>query len=381
VHRLSLPKVVFCFTLVALVLSPSTLSARALPPPYVPAVVAGQFAQYKVLKDSCQSSIPGLCQQFETSLNDTTYAAVQVVEVSGPAITLELISIYKNGTGAHQGAVVNVATGTSNVTAFTLSTSDYFVLAGNLQAPEQLWNTPAAPTFNTTSNTVVLGEMRTVNHLNISMSSSYYGSVYSVSQVSEFDKSSGFLVDINFSVSSTGSFATKFDFEIGMVDNNVWRTSYIPDFDLSADPTSVSVVGNASATSTVTLHRLHGFSATVNLSATTSANDVSCSLSAHSLPMGGPDTSTLSCTGSAGTYTIIVEGNGGYSVHNASITVTVSAIPLFAQLIGVLSMPLVYGGIGVAAVVTALASFLFLRRKPRAAVVAPGVTSTPTTQA
>ncbi len=73
--------------------------------------MAGQFAQYKVLKDSCQSSIPGLCQQFETSLNDTTYAAVQVVEVSGPAITLELISIYKNGTGAHQGAVVNVANG------------------------------------------------------------------------------------------------------------------------------------------------------------------------------------------------------------------------------------------------------------------------------
>jgi hypothetical protein len=300
-----------------------------------------------------------------------------VVGVSGPAITLELISIYKNGTGAHAGALVNVATGTSNVTAFSLGRmGDYFVLAGNLQAGDHVWDTASAPRFNTTSSEIVLGGMRTVNHLNVSMSGSSYGMAFSGFVVSDFDQSSGFIIDIRFSVSSTGNYATRLDFTIGMVANNIWGTAYLPDFDLSTDPPSVNAVGNTSATSTVTLHRLHGFSATVHLSATTSSSDVSCSLSSYSLPMGGSDTSTLSCTGSPGTYAVTVEGNGGYSVHNASITVTVSAIPLFAQLIGILSMPLVYGGIGVAAVVTALGSFLFLRRKPRASAVTPGDAST-----
>jgi len=63
-------------------------------------------------------------------------------------------------------------------------------------------------------------------------------------------------------------------------------------------------------------------------------------------------------------------------VHNASITVAVSATPLFAQLISILSTPLVYGGIGLAAVLAVLMSFLVLRRKPRATVVTPGDAST-----
>ncbi len=379
-RRSNLSNVVFCVTLVALVLSPSILSTRAVPA-YLPAVMPGQFTQYKVLKDSCKSSIPQICQSFRTSLNDTTYAATQIVGVSGPSVTLQLITIYKNGTGAHMGGLVNVATGASNITAFSTSTRDYFVLAGSLEAPDQIWNTLSAPTLNKTVNEIVLGSPRNVNFLNYSVPGSYLGFSYVESVGLAFDRSSGFLIDINSSVRTTITGILALDFAIGMVDNNVWRSAYLPDFDLSASPTSVNVAANISGNSTITLHRLYGFTGTVDLSTTTSASELSCSVAPSSLPMGGSDTSTLSCGGSPGTYTVRVEGNGGYSVHNASITVTVSAIPLFAQLIGILSMPLVYGGIAVAAVVTALASFLFLRRKPRAAVVAPGVTSTPTTQA
>ena len=341
----------------------------------------GQFTQYKVLKDSCKSSIPQFCQSFGTSLNDTTYAATQIVGVSGPSVTLQLITIYKNGTGAHAGGLVNVATGASNITAFSTSTRDYFVLAGSLEAPDQIWNTLSAPTLNKTVNEIVLGSPRNVNFLNYSVPGSYLGFSYVESVGLAFDRSSGFLIDINSSVRTTITGILALDFAIGMVDNNVWRSAYLPDFDLSASPTSVNVAANTSGNSTITLHRLYGFTGTVNLSTATSASGLSCSVSPSNLPMGGSDTSTLSCRGSPGTYAVTVEGNGGYSVHNASITVTVHAIPLFAQLIGILSMPLVYGGIGVAAVVTALASFLFLRRKPRAAVVAPSVTPTPTTQA
>jgi len=379
VRRSNLSNVVFCVTLVALVLSPSILSTRAVTA-YLPAVTPGQFAQYKVLKDSCHSSIPQICQSLATSLNDTTYAAVQVVGVSGPTVILELISIFKNGTGSHEAAIVNVATGTSNVTIFFQSVSDYFLLAGGLQAPDHIWNTTSARTLTTTSNEVILGEMRTVNFLNFSMSGSQYGTTYSGPASFAFDQSSGLLIDFNINLSTTGTSTTMLNLAIRMVDNNVWRSAYLPDFNLSADPTSVNAAANISGNSTITLHRLYGFTGTVNLSTAKSASGLSCSVSPSNLPMGGSDTSTLSCRGSPGSYTVRVEGNGGYSVHNTSITFTVSAAPISPQPVSILSMPLFYGGIGVAAVAATLVAF-FLRRKPAVVAVAPVETSPSVSQA
>src|SRR5712691_4084260 len=154
--------VVLCFILALLVASHSILSAHAATV-YVPnAMLPGEFAQYKVLKNTCQSSIPQVCQALKISLNDTTYAAIRVVGVSGTAVTLQLISIYKNGTGSQEGALVDVATGSSNITAFGQLSGDYFVLATNLQAGNQLWSNPS-PTFNTTHIETVVGAMRSVN--------------------------------------------------------------------------------------------------------------------------------------------------------------------------------------------------------------------------
>jgi hypothetical protein len=301
-----------------------------------------------------------------------------VVGKSGPAVTLQLLSIFKNGTAAHQGAIVNVETGTSNVTAFSRSVSDYFLLAGNLQFPDQIWNTPSAPSINRTSSEIVLGKMRTVNFLNFSVSGSAYLTVYSGPAGFAFDQSSGFLIGFSLKLRTTGTSTTDLDLSIGMVDNNVWGNAHIPDFGLSANPINVNTAGNASGNSTITLHRLYSFSATVKLSDTASASGISCSFSANSLQNGGSDTSTLSCRGSPGTYTVRVEGNGGYSVHNTSITFTVSAAPSSPQPASILSMPLFYGGIGVAAVIVVLVSF-FLRRKPSGALIASSDASSPTT--
>jgi hypothetical protein len=329
-----------------------------------------------VLKDSCQSLIPQVCAALGTSLNDTTYAAVQVVGVSGPAVTLQFLSIFKNGTGAHRGALVSVATGASNVTAFSLGSNDYFLLAGGLAAPDQIWNTVSAPKFNKTINEMVLGSSRNVNFLNYSAPSSYLGVPFLESLGFAFDQSTGFLIDVNVSLRTIIPGTVKLDFEIAMVDNNVWGNAHVPDFSLSADPTSVNIAGNASGNSTITLHRLYGFSATVSLTAPASASGISCSLSPSSLPMGGSDKSSLLCRSSSGTYTVRVEGNGGYSTHRTSITVTVKAGPLPSQPASSLSMPLVYGGIAVAAVVAALVAF-FLRRKPGRAGFLPSDGSPP----
>jgi hypothetical protein len=355
------------------------LSVRAVTT-YLPAVIPGQFAQYSVLKDSCHSSILQVCQSFGSSLNDTTYAAAEVVGVSGTSVTLQLVSTYKNGTGTHAGGLVDVATGASNITAFTTGTKDYFVLAGGLHAPYRIWDISSAPTFNNTFNEMVLGSQRNVNFLNYSVPGFYLGFSYLQSIHLAFDQSSGFLTYVNSSVTSSIPGLLELDVAIGMVDNNIWGNAHMQDFDLSVEPISVNAAGNAFGNSTISLHRLYGFSATVKLSAAASTSGISCSLSPNNLPMGGSDTSKLSCRGSPGTYSVTVVGNGGYSVHNASITFTVSAVPTTNQPANSLPMPLVYGGIGVAAAVVTLLALLFLRRKPRGTAVVAADASVPAFQ-
>src|SRR5438093_8462845 len=376
----------FCLTLLALVLSSSILSAHAVTS-YLPAVTPGQLVQYGVLYDKCQSTDPSVCESMGSSLNNTRYAALQVIAVSGPAVTLQLITIYKNGTGSREGAIVDVATGSSNVTSLAGGApGDYFVLAGNLQVSDTIWDDPSAPTFNSTSPETVLGSPRSVNFLNYSSSFSSYESSFSTSSGFAFDRVSGVLIEVSFSITTTGYAGdTQINFALGMVDNNICGTANLPDFGLSADPTTVNIVGSATGTSTISLTRSPGFSATVKLTATPSSSSVTCSLSTDSLAMGGSDTSTLSCAGPSGTYTVTIEGNGEYSVHDTSVTVSrtsnTNPAPTTTQPASSLPMPVVYGGIGVAAVVAALVAFLFLRRRPNGAVVAPGEPQAPPTQA
>ena len=378
-HRSSPPNAIFCIALLALVLS-STISTQAVSQAYLPAVMQGQFAQYKALKYSCQSSFPQLCQSFEASLNETIYDAVQIGGVSGSSVSLQRTSIYKNGTGAHTGGLVNVETGSSNITAFSLGKSDYFLLAGGLAAPNPIWNTVVAPILNKTTSEMIVGSMRNVNLLNYTLPGSYLGVGYLQSFNFTFDQSSGFLIEINSYLRTNTAGVLELGFGIGMVDNNVWGNAHIPDFDLSANPRSVNIATSASGSSTITLHRLYGFSATVRLSATSSASGISCSFATNTLSMGGSDTSTISCRGSPGIYIVTVEGDGGYSVHNASIPFTVRSVPTTTQPASNLSTPLIYGGIGLAAIIVALAALLFFRRKPSRTIVVSGDASTPAVQ-
>jgi hypothetical protein len=295
-------------------------------------------------------------------------------------VSLQLISVYKNGTGGHVGGLVNVATGASNITAFSLGANDYFVLAGGLATHDQIWNNLSAPILNKTISEMVVGSLRKVNLLNYTVPGYYMGVGYLQSFNFTFDQSSGFLIDINSYLRTNTAGILELDFGIGMVDNNVWGNAHVPDFDLSANPPSVNNAANASGNSTITLHRLYSFSATVRLSATSSASGISCSFAANTLSKGGSDTSTLSCRGSPGIYTVTIEGDGGYSVHNASVTFTVRAVPTTTQPASNLPMTLIYGGIGLAAVIVALAALLFFRRKPSSAIVASGDASTPAVQ-
>ena len=152
--------------LITVVISPSVLPSHGATS-YVPAVTPGQLAQYKLLYHNCQPVGSPLCLLDTTGLEDFDWGALRVVQVSGTSVTLSQIAVYKNGTATQNGALVDVDTGTSNVTSFATGTlTNYFVLAGNLQAPDPVWNTNSAPTLNETVTRHVLGAPREVNLLN-----------------------------------------------------------------------------------------------------------------------------------------------------------------------------------------------------------------------
>src|SRR5881409_95099 len=121
------------FLLVALVLSPVIIPARAVGA-YTPGVTVGQWARYRVLYNICEPPGSPLCMSdIGIGLNDVDYAELHVVKVEGGGVTLDLVSAYTNGTVKHEGALVDVATGAANITGPSPSPGNYFALAGGLQ--------------------------------------------------------------------------------------------------------------------------------------------------------------------------------------------------------------------------------------------------------
>src|SRR3989475_9877092 len=146
--RVHLPLLLALF-IAALVLSPTILPARGVIG-YTPGVTGGQRALSKQLYDNCTPPNPTLCGS--TSSN-TDYGLLEVVSVYNTEVTLNLVSVYTNGTGTHQGVLVDVSTGTSNFTFSPIQSQlppNYFVLAKDLQAGYRLWASAYAPTLNKT---------------------------------------------------------------------------------------------------------------------------------------------------------------------------------------------------------------------------------------
>jgi len=104
----------------------------------------------------------------------------------------------------------------------------------------------------------------------------------------------------------------------------------VPDFGISASPSSVGVAQGGTGTSTITVSSLNGFSSAVDLGASGLPTGVSASFAPGSVtpPSGGSATSTLtftaSATASTGTFTVTVTGTSGSLVHSTNISLTVT---------------------------------------------------------
>lgn len=98
----------------------------------------------------------------------------------------------------------------------------------------------------------------------------------------------------------------------------------VPDFTVTASPTSMTIAAGSQGTSTIRVTALNGFTGTVALSATSSP--LTTSFNPTSIQTSGTSTLTITAPSgtSAGTYTVTVTAASGSISHSATVTVTVT---------------------------------------------------------
>lgn len=159
------------------------LSVLALPVfaiQYNPGVTPGQYVKY----GNFVGSGPGY-----EAFNDYSFLNLQVVSVSGNTVTLLSTGQFKNGTGLPGNGttdVWNIETGTDNGTPSTQGP----MIAANLNQGEGI---PPSNTYlvNQTADRTYLGINRSVNILNVAVSSPDYSSTLNY----VYDKLSGMLLE------------------------------------------------------------------------------------------------------------------------------------------------------------------------------------------
>ncbi|HEV2963028.1 MAG TPA: hypothetical protein VG649_14460, partial [Candidatus Angelobacter sp.] len=122
----------------------------------------------------------------------------------------------------------------------------------------------------------------------------------------------------------------------------------VPNFSLSASPTSVSVTQGGSGTSTITVSPVNGFTGSVSLSASGLPSGVTASFNPGSTTTSSTVTFTASSTATTGTATVTITGTSGTLTHSTTISLTVNAVaaPDFSLSASPASVSINQGGSG-----------------------------------
>ena len=112
-------------------------------------------------------------------------------------------------------------------------------------------------------------------------------------------------------------------------------TAQVPDFTISASPSSLSIPQGNQGTSTITTSIIGLFNNAISLSTSGTPSGTTVSFNPNPIPAPGNGTSTMTITvGSStptGTYPITVTGSGGSVQHNTTVTLTVTAASAWQQ--------------------------------------------------
>ena len=128
------------------------------------------------------------------------------------------------------------------------------------------------------------------------------------------------------SISSTtaGTYTVTVTGTSGSLSHSVSLSVQVVDFQIFASPTIVSTTPGVAVTSAITLTPINGFTDAVTLTTSVSpATGLTCAIAPTSIT-GGSGISTLTCTGTGGSYTATVTGTTSASLsHTAMVTINV----------------------------------------------------------
>jgi len=213
--RVSVP----LFTILALV----SLIAPTYATTYAPAVRAGDWAKYNVfLSAQGNKTLLAGSGSFLQQFNNTKYAMLNVTSVSGTNVTIIVSFHYTNGT------VYNVPSSQiPPVNVNGTNTSGPTIIAGGLTAPDPIGQGNSAK-LNSTKTLTILGVSRSVNFLNITMSSGGGGGSGSFSSGWAWDQATGILAGLLFSGTAmqSGSSAS-YSADLAISDTNLWSAPTI----------------------------------------------------------------------------------------------------------------------------------------------------------
>ncbi len=137
-----------------------------------------------------------------------------------------------------------------------------------------------------------------------------------------------------------------------------------PDFSLSNNPSSLTIIQGSSATTTVTLTAQNGFSGTASLTAAAS-NGITVTFNPSSIGPGQSSTITIaiSNTLAGGSYTVTITGVSGSNRHQTTISITVNSQTQQTQPFLGLTNTSFYALLAALIAAAGLGTFAILRRK------------------
>jgi len=147
----------------------------------------------------------------------------------------------------------------------------------------------------------------------------------------------------------------------GSLHHSISVTVTVQDYSVSVSSLNLQTDSGTRASATITVTPQDGFDGPVTLGTTVNNNGLSCTVTPATLPAGS-GSSTLSCGGTEGSYTVTVTTISGSLSHPAQVSVSVTSVQqvISPNILGMTPI-IFYGIVGASLVIAAAATLLALR--------------------
>lgn len=250
------------------------------------------------------------------TLGGSAQSTFMCPNISGTQYTITL-------TGS-SGSITHTQTGTDYVSDFTFTASPTSLTA------ERLAFTTSTLSINTNANfgcfcTMILSATAPSGFSLIFSDPAYSGNLFGGGltkfMYSSYSDTLTLVVLVDSSV-VPGTYTLTLSTYGGGGTHTVALTVTVANFSISANPASLTFKSNSSGSTTITVTAINGYSGNILLTALF-PSALSCSFS-NTISLGTTATSTLTCSGSVGSFTVIVTAAGNSLSHSITIPVTVT---------------------------------------------------------